>query len=309
MTASATISIEIELGWGFHDQRPPSEVPELSGDGEAERAALRRLLNLCDEFDVPITFNVVGHLLLDSCDGSHDGPHPEGWFERDPGTDVATDPLFYAPEVVDWIRDAAVDHEICTHTFSHVLCDEVVPGVVDWELARVDDLHDESIESLVPPRHRDPPRDVLRSHGIEALRLSVDESPPTGAIGRYRYMLGRSHPVGRLEFVDGVLETRTAPVMTLTSTALSKGVAPPHPAFRVLPQRLRSRRQRSFLLDGLDRAVDRDEHIHYWTHCYNLAHESQWPPIRDLFDALERRVSEGAIDVRTMRELVGLCES
>lgn len=303
MTASATISVEIELGWGFHDKRPPSEVPELSDDGEAERAALRRLLALCDEYEVPITFNVVGHLLLDSCDGTHDGPHPDGWFDRDPGTDAEADPLFYAPEVVDWIRDASVDHEICTHTFSHVLCDEVDPAVVDWELDRAGELHDERVQSLVPPRHRDPPRDVLRTHGIESLRLPVDETPPTGAIGRYRYVLGREHPVGRTELADGIVETRTSPVMTLTSTTLSKGVAAPHPAFRILPERLRARRQRTFLLDGLQRAVDRDEHVHYWTHCYNLAHESQWPPIRALFESLETRTVEGTIDALTMREL------
>lgn len=303
MTATVTISIEIELAWGFHDQRSPADVRELSDDGAAERAALRRLLELCDEFKIPISFDIVGHLLLKSCEGQHDGPHPNGWFKRDPGTDVMTDPLFYAPELGDWIRDTAIEHELCTHTFSHVLCDEISPETMAWELDRAADVHDEPVASLVPPRHREPPRNVLLEHDIEVLRLPVDETVPDGDVSRFLYLLTRDQPVVDPSTAEGILETRTAPIMSLTSPALSSGTAPPHRAFRLLPRRVRQRLHRKFLASGLKRAVKQEGHIHLWTHLYNLAHEAQWPPIRETFEQLAQTVSAGQASVSRMNDL------
>lgn len=301
MTGRATISVEIELGWGFHDKADPRDVPELSEDGQAERNVLEWFLEVCDEAGVPVTFDVVGHLLCPSCDGTHDGPHPEGWFDRDPGTDAESDPLFYFPEVVDVIERAEVDHEICTHTFSHVMLDEVDDEVVAWELDRVDDLHDEAVVSLVPPRGRKPPSDVLRDHGIEVVRGSVSEGPPSGLLQRYVWTLRRTHPLDEPTTRDGVLMTRSSPFMTLTSTALSKGVSSPHPAFRVLPKSIRQLLHRRFLESGLERAMHEDSAIHYWTHLYNMANEVQQRPIGRFVDALGR---SDALTVRRMKDLV-----
>lgn len=300
MPGSATVSVEIELGWGFHDKADPRDVPELSTDGRAERDALEWFLDACDEADVPVTFNVVGHLLLGSCDGQHDGPHRDGWFDRDPGTDAETDPLFYAPEVVEMIRAADVDHEICTHTFSHVLLDEITDDVVDWELDRVQELHDEAIVSLVPPRHRKPPYDVIREHGIEVVRRAVDETPPSSTIGWFLWALTRDHPLDRPQEIDDIVETRTSSFMTLTSPYLSSGVSQPHPAYRVIPRPVRERLHENFLRTGLDAAIREDSHVHYWTHLYNIAHDAQREPVRNLLQKMERTDD---VDVLRMADL------
>lgn len=304
MPGSATISVEIELGWGFHDKANPLDVPELSNDGQAEREALEWFLDACDDDGVPVTFNVVGHLLLDSCSGNHDGPHPDGWFDRDPGTDAGADPLYYAPDLVDRIRNADVDHEICTHTFSHVLLDEIDDAVVNWELDRVAEVHDEAVVSLVPPRHRKPPYDVLRDHGIEVVRLPVEESIPSGALGRFRWTLDRMHPVVIVTKVDDIVETRTSPMMTLTSTALSKGVAQPHPAYRVLPEHYRKRRHARFLRRGLEQAIETDGHVHYWTHLYNLANDVQRGPVQSFLEDVWRAENHNSVRILRMEDLV-----
>lgn len=300
MPGSATISVEIELGWGFHDEAGPREVPELSDDGQAERKALEWFLDACDDAGVPVTFDVVGHLLLDSCDGTHDGPHPKGWFDRDPGTDVESNPLFYAPEVVEMIRDADVDHEICTHTFSHVLLDEVTDDVVDWELDRASELHPEPIVSVVPPRHRKPPYDVLRAHDIQVIRQPVDEERPSSTVGWFVWVFTRDHPIDRPTTVDGLLETCTSSFMTLTATYLSSGVSRPHTAYRVFPRRLRQRRHMNFLQTGLEDAIHEGSYIHYWTHLYNMAHEAQKKPIRSLLNSLGESQD---VDVLRMADL------
>lgn len=301
MSGSATISVEIELGWGFHDAADPYSVPELSEDGRAERDALEWFLSVCDEAGVPVSFDVVGHLLLHSCDGAHEGPHPEGWFDRDPGTDPDSDPLFYAPELVERIRDADVDHEICTHTFSHVLLDEVGDDVVDWELNRVEEVHEEAVVSLVPPRHREPSYGVLRDHGIEVVRRAAEGGgPPPGDLRRYLWTLTREHPLDRPREVDGLVETRTSPFMTLTASYLSRGVSRPHPTYRLLPRRVRQRLHEDFLQSGLDAAAREGAHVHYWTHLYNLAHEAQRRPVRKLLESLGR---SGNAEVFRMADL------
>jgi hypothetical protein len=300
MAGSATISVEIELGWGFHDKADARTVPELSDDGQAERETLRWFLEVCDEAGIPVTFNVVGHLLLASCDGRHDGPHPDGWFDRDPGTDATIDPLFYFPEVLEVIQGADVDHEICTHTFSHVLLDEVGNAVVDWELDRVEALHDEPVVSLVPPRHRKPPYVVLREHSIEVVRRAFDETPPSSTVGWFLWALTREHPLDHPDVVDGLVETRTSSFMTLTASYLSSGVAEPHPAYRVIPESLRERRHERFLEEGLRAAARDGANVHYWTHLYNMAHEAQRAPIEGLLQSIG---SDPAVDALRMADL------
>lgn len=296
MAGSATISVEIELGWGFHDYADPCDVPELSDDGEKEHEALDWFLSICDDAGVPVTFDIVGHLLLPSCEGNHDGPHPEGWFKRDPGTDADTDPLFYFPEAVEKIRDTEIDHEICTHTFSHVLCDEISNEVLDWEIERAAEVHDDDIVSLVPPRHRKPSYDVLRKNGVGVVRLTVDKEPPANLARRYIWTLTRDHPLDRPTETNGVVETRTSPFMTLTASYLSRGVSSPHPAYRLIPRRLRQRTHERFLLSGLDAASHEDANVHYWTHLYNMANKAQRKPIRRFVETLGN--SEGMEKMR-----------
>ena len=120
MADAVTSSIELELGWGIHDQ---AEYGHLSSDQSAETEALHHLLYLADRLNIPITFDIVGHLFHDSCSGSHPGPHPESWWTEDPGTDSDTHPLFYAPHFVQEIQIRKTDYEIATHTYSHLLAD------------------------------------------------------------------------------------------------------------------------------------------------------------------------------------------
>lgn len=300
MVGRATISVEIELGWGFHDRSGPESVPELSENGQKERDALRWFLDLCDETETPVSFDIVGHLLLDSCDGEHPGPHKDGWFDRDPGTDARSDPLFYAPEIAELIESTRTDHEICTHTFSHVLFDEVSREVIDWELDRVSELHECNVTSLVPPRHRKPPYDVLREHGIDVVRRAFDEDPPNGSVSRFYWTLTRSHRLDEPRTVDEVTETRVPPLMTLSATYLSRGTSDPHPAYRIFPRRIRQRQHERFLRSALGEAIREDRGVHYWTHLYNIAHPAQRRPIRGLLEAMNKT---DRLKIRRMSDL------
>lgn len=303
MDGAITISMEIELGWGVHDLPGSSH---LSEDGAAERAYLERLLDHCDDIDLPITFNVVGHLLETECDGRHDGPHPEGWFDNDPGTDAATDPLFYAPEVGPNIEARPTDHELCSHTYSHVPCGEVTPETATWELetaqAQLETLTGDRPKSFVPPRHSRPPANVLRDAGIEIMRMSVDTSD-RGRVSRLWELLMGPQPLFEPALVDGGVETYCTSYTSLTSAALPAGQRPVSTIFRTLPIAIRQQLQRWYLRRTVDAALATDRHCHLWCHLYDLANDVQWPVVKSFLTELAARRDRGDATVTTMETL------
>jgi hypothetical protein len=300
---AVTISIEIELAWGVHDV---DERSHLSEDGEPERRALGRLLDHCDLVGVPVSFDVVGHLLEGDCAGDSDGPHPDGWFDADPGPDGPEAPLFYAPDAVAAIREQAVDHELCTHTYSHVICGRSSRETVAWELERAQaglrELTGSETKSIVPPRHSQPDRATLREAGIEISRVARDTSG-VGTLERVRELVVGPHPAHEPRLVDGVVETYCTSYPSLTASTLPSGQRPPPAPFRALPVRLRQSLQRRYLSRAVDEAVESGGDCHLWCHLYDLANDAQWPPVRDFLTELADRRDRGEVEVLTMAEL------
>lgn len=322
MAGTITLSVEIELGWGLHQlEGNPSD--RLSPGRQRETAALEELLLVCEDCDIPVSFDVVGHLLLESCSGSHDGPYPEGWFDPDPGGDVESHPLFYAPDLVCRIQASDVDHEVCTHTFSHVPSHTTRPEVLDWELQTVGRLHADAglpaPRSFVPPLHAPPQYDVLERNRIRTVRLPVRYEPPVktrappdtrlgGLFQRVRHshpaqVLFRSHPIRSPRLDDGIAETLSTWHASLTAPYLPNGRVRPHPIYRGVPVALRQRAHRRYLRQGLRSAVEQDDHAHFWTHLYNLANDAQWPPLRAFLERISERQESGEITVETMESV------
>lgn len=298
--------MEIELGWGYHDIDSSDRYRKLSKHREEETEALYRFLELLDEYNIPVSFDVVGHLFLDTCPGHHRGNYPEGWFWEDPGTNLEQDPLFYAPDLLNAISEAETDHEICTHTFSHVLCDEINEETLRDELELVQRLHREAYDketvSLVTPRHRDVSRSVLKDCGIDILRVPTDDLPE-GRLSRLYWYLFGDHPVEDLKVEQGITETYTSPAMSLTAYHLPTGQTQPHPVFRAIPKWFRRKLHERYLMRGLDRACEQDSNIHLWTHLHDIANESQWPAITSFLEELDEKISDREARSATMKDL------
>lgn len=301
MPGTLTISIEIELGWGVHDL--PTRR-HLSEDGRRERAYLRRLLGKADDCGVPISFDVVGHLLLAECDGSHEGPYPEGWFDADPGTDVETDGLFYGPDMARAVLDADVDHELCTHTFSHLLCHRASDELLSTELERVGELHadvDGEVVSIVPPRHYRPNNEVLRRNGVRVARYARTKRSPTIA-HRFKQVTVGPHPEWEPHVDDGLLETYCTTYPSLTAGTLPSGREPPRAVFRPLPLAARKRAHEFYLRRATNRAVESGVPLHLWCHLYDLSNEEQWSVLGRYLEFLGD-VPDEELEVLTMRSL------
>lgn len=305
MGATVTFSIELELGHGLVRY---GSLDKLSDGRCEETAALERLLALCDDWGIELTFDVVGYLFRDERFDGTDTPHERGWFDPIPDADSDRAPLFYAPDLIDMIRIADASHEISTHTFSHVECATAASDVVDWELRTAAATHRSNgldvPVSLVPPRHSRPPRDVLRDNGIDVVRVPQYRVPgardPPTKLHRAYDVLSGTHPILEPQLRDGIVETYSTQHLSLGSMLLPMGQVAPHPAFRALPNVVRKRLHFRHLRSALDAAIERDSYVHFWSHLWDLANDVQFPQVERFLRYVGTR---DGVDIQTMAEL------
>jgi len=168
---SIVISVDAELGWGYHDlPRPPTDKIK------AARWGWKRLLDLFDRFEIPATWAVVGHLFLEECDGIHE-EHPtlDSWFARERGEWRSRPELRFAQGLIDELMKADVGHEIGCHSFSHVdfgapeMSREIAVAEVQASLAAARQ-RGISLQSFVFPRNNVAHLDVLAASSFTCYR-------------------------------------------------------------------------------------------------------------------------------------------
>lgn len=306
MTGTVTLSIELELGWGIHDKQI---YDHLSIKRSSETQALGRLLDIADHLKLPISFAVVGHLFHESCSGVHSGSYPPEWWIEDPGTNVESDPIFYAPDLISSIQNSRIEHEIATHTYSHLLAKDASNEVLTAELSKVRELHDEfglkSPRSIVMPRHQSPDYQTLTDNDINTIRKPVEgyEKSFSNPLSKPWWLLTRDHPVSTMQLNDGILETTVTPHPSLTSVTLPTGQSKPHPVFRLIPNRIRQLFHRQYLVDAINQAAEESTHLHLWTHVYNFANNDQWNPMSDGLKYLASQKDNGNVRVQRLQDL------
>lgn len=193
---AVVVSLDFELAWGAHGLDVTHDL-----DGDRQREIVSRLLDVFDEFEAPATWATVGHLMLDACDGVHaDMPRPSGalgerWYDADPESTADDASLFYAPDLVEAIFSADVDHELGTHTFSHLPCESADADALERELDRCRSLTDEfgsELHSLVFPLNEVAHLDTVSDAGIRVFRDVGRES-----VLRHDRLAGRYRKYGR----------------------------------------------------------------------------------------------------------------
>ncbi|HEX6146223.1 MAG TPA: hypothetical protein VF083_05545, partial [Acidimicrobiia bacterium] len=180
------ISIDTELAWSVVHRGavPPEQL--LPSRSAAERKIVEDLLALFARYDTKATWATVGHLFIDNCGVEGGRKHPEivrpdyewfegDWFDLDPATDLATDPMWYGTDIVEMIRGAQPAQEIGSHSFSHLIVGD--PGCSEAafasDLAACRHVASEAglqLRSFVYPRNTIGHLDTLAGHGFEAYR-------------------------------------------------------------------------------------------------------------------------------------------
>ncbi|MCL7416714.1 MAG: polysaccharide deacetylase family protein [Halalkalicoccus sp.] len=295
---TVVISIDAELAWGFHDlSDPPRERIA------AARPAWSRLLSLLEEFSIPATWAIVGHLFLEECDGLHTGhPGSPAWFARDPGGTAGEHDEWFGPDLVRAVRDSPVGHEIACHSFSHVqfgdpeTTRELAAAEVEASIEAADGTGIE-LHSFVFPRNKVGHRDVLAAYGIRSYR---------GVRPRQWFDTPRARRTGK--FLDAALVRSPPP---LVSPSVDEYGLVNLPAsldlfgFEGLARRVLTstvgdpvvRQARA----GIDRAVESEGVFHCWLHPNNLLTERDVERLRRVLSYLAARRESTPLTVETMR--------
>ena len=294
---TVTLSVDAELGWGWHDlECPPSERVE------AGRTGWQRLLDLFDEYEVPATWAIVGHLFLDECDGRHDD-HPLGndWFRRETGAWRNRPDLRFGADLVRAVQSAGVDHDLGSHTFSHVpLWDsETSRETAREEIERSVGVAEScglSLDSFVYPRNRVGHRDLLAECGFRAYR---GQRPTTradgGRLGRATKLVrgtvpGTHPPVVEPHVDEYGLVNVPASLYLFGFEGRARTVAE---AVYADPILLKAKR-------GIDAVAASDGVFHMWLHPNNLVAERDLARVEAVLSLVAERRRAADINVATM---------
>jgi peptidoglycan/xylan/chitin deacetylase (PgdA/CDA1 family) len=307
------LSFDFELIWGTLDKRGPEGFRRAC---ERERSEVfGPLLNLLEEYEIPATWCVLGHLMLDSCEPVDGRKHPEivrpthawqpgDWFTHDPSSDEDRAPIFYGRSLVERLLEARVAQEIGCHSFSHVIFGD--PGcsreTAESEVRAC--VQAAAALGITPrsfafPRNRVGHLDVLRQYGFTCFR----GPEPT-------WYMGGGRAPGRLRraaHLADVVAARRPPVVVpertqgLINIPASMMFFPAHGVRRHIPVSRRVRRA----LKGVERAAREQRIMHLWFHPTNLADETaaMLAGLRSVFAEVARRRERGELDVLSMGEL------
>jgi peptidoglycan/xylan/chitin deacetylase (PgdA/CDA1 family) len=305
-----TLSLDFELLWGTVDLFGPERFRRAC---EVEREiVVDRLLSLLEEFEIPATWCILGHLLLAECRSSNGRAHPEivrprhawvrgDWLQHDPCTDEARAPLFYGRSIVEKIRSCRVPQEIGSHSFSHAIFSD--PGcsreAAASELrASVEVARDLGLtpRSFAFPRNGVGHLDLLPQFGLTCYR------GPAPRWYERREPPNAWHRLGRLW---SVLAASPPPVVVpepagkgLVNVPASMIYFPMHGLRRYIPVSRRVQRARR----GLDAAARTGRVFHLWFHPTNLADEPEamFRGLRDIFSAARELRRQGRLSVASM---------
>ena len=177
MSGLFVLSLDTEIAWGTYTHAERRQRVEAF---DRYRENLARLLTLLDDFDVPSTWAIVGHLFLEPGEAPPAGLlQPRYAWGGSPGIVEAPDPShpdwYYGRDTVEMIRRARVGHEIATHTYTHAIAGDpaVTPEIWSSQLATCAELHKAQglpFLSLVYPWNDVAHTESLATHGLVAFR-------------------------------------------------------------------------------------------------------------------------------------------
>lgn len=293
---TVVLSIDAELGWGYHDLTAPPAARLESG-----REGWKTLLELLDTYRIPATWAVVGHLFLRECDRCH-APHPidDEWFAREREEWDARPDLRFAPNLIEAIDDADVDHEIGCHSFSHVDfgSEATTTQIARAELvASLEAAESSSVPadmaSVVFPHNSPGHRDVLAEWGFRCYRgIGPNGEPPSTSVLR----------------TIGNATVRTPPLVEpgidefgLVNVPASIHLYGLSDSARRVCKRLWTDPVVAAVCRGIDAATDGDGVFHVWMRPNDLLTDADVERLRTVLAYVARRRELSGLNVRTMR--------
>jgi len=116
-------SLDTEMAWGYFDTFNPKM---FSKDGYRERQTIERLLDIFDEFNITVTWAIVGHMFCknyETC-GSEQIFKWEGKYPTFEKLYYDSHPLLYSADVIETLLKRGSRHEIGFHGYTHKIFKE-----------------------------------------------------------------------------------------------------------------------------------------------------------------------------------------
>lgn len=316
---TVVLSIDAELGWGFH-HRDPVPADRI----RAARECWRRLLDRLDDRGIPATWAVVGHLLLAECRGGHVDhpagadccqPSPAAADERGPAESHTTESPWFGRDLVAAVRDADAPHELASHGFTHVhFRHEAMDRAFAARELRASRAAAEELgeppASFVFPVNEVAHRDLLAEYGFDCYRGRSPADPGGGTAATIRRR-GRKLLSAAGRWSPPLVEPRLDEhgLVDVPASLYLFGFDGPA---RALVARVREDPVVAAVRRGLDRLASEGGVLHLWLHPHNLAA----PPgsahrvapaadarMRAVLDAVVRARSRDGVRVETMRDV------
>jgi len=260
------------------------------------RKTIDSLSYLFEQYDIPATWAIVGHLFFDSSEVK-EVVHPEipqieeGWLDWDFYQSLNDNPLcYYGKDIVAKILASSVKHEIGLHSFSHIPFSECSQKVAEAEVElgmKAARRFGVIPKSFVFPDNYVGHVDVLRNCGLQIYR-----GKDTGRWDKAQGFLIRkiNGAIDKL-FVPPVLPSWQDGIWEIRS---SMYFCDPQMPFTLLP--------RAKL--GLSKATRADKVFHIWLHPWSLLlYNSLERDLKSFLALVAEKRDKGKLTVMTMGEL------
>lgn len=296
---SVVLSLDAELGWGFHDRRELPEAHIRSG-----HRAWVYLCNTLDRLNIPATWAITGHLFLDSCQSNH-RDHPAGRRCCKRGSSsLNSQEIWFATDLIRAVRSTDVDHEIASHGFTHVhfeherMDEEFAAREIS---ASVEIAAEQNIElsSFVFPVNRIDHRQLLAESGFTCYRGTTPRNSSGGTIRRRLEKL-TSGTVGKP--APPVIEPRVdeyglvnipASLYLFSFEGIARSVLASLHRDPIVEQ----------AISGIDKATETDGVFHLWFHPHNLRTSRDFERLETILAYLHRRRMEDGLHIETMADI------
>lgn len=297
-------SLDLELLWGKHSL---SDFSKFVIPMKKERMVIKRLLALSKKYDFPITWAVVGHLFLDQCKKNRNISHPEikkpnfswlkrDWMERDPGTNLEKDPLWYGKDIVEEIKKIK-NQEIASHSFSHVPfgSKECTAEVAESELKTCVDLAKKEgigLNSFIFPYNLTGHLSLLKKYGFISFRgiqpNIIFAKGTLLTLCMVYNLLSPSPSVSKPSLVEGLVNI-PASMYFFSSRGLKK----------IIPSGTRFNKAKK----GINKAIKKKKVFHLWTHPVDLTDESSFMELEEIIKYASEKRKSGLLEIKTMKNI------
>jgi peptidoglycan/xylan/chitin deacetylase (PgdA/CDA1 family) len=283
--ATVSISADFELAWAFRGRT----LEYRESKARNGRANIKWLLNLFDMYNIPITWATVGHLFLENCSNSEGRAHNNmprplfndqwkgDWYKHDPCSNYHDHPHWYAPDLIQLILNSKVNHEIGTHSFSHI---DFSSNTSSREL-----VQSEILKCIK----------VMKPYGLS----------PKSLVFPFNHM---GHQYNDLLYKLGIIAVRHRDSIYRIVDPL-KDVAGLYRIFESM--NLRSTSLYDYWLKAkifLERAIKLKSAYHIWFHPSDAFEVFNYE-LRNILELIESYVSKNKLWVATMKDLASYCEA